>query len=76
MSSTNRTSSSLDSAELSLRPNRLNLMNKFNLALGEPSYEIARLQYDFLEGQMVPDEALAFAQVCLGLLDAAESLRE
>lgn len=74
MLSSDRESNSWDFATLALRPNRLDLIYKFNEILGAPSYEVARMQWDFLEGQMDPEETIAFAKVCLGLINAAAKM--
>lgn len=63
-------------ATLALRVNRIDLIKKFNLAIGAPSYNVAKMQHEFIKGEMEPAEAIAFAKVCLGLIDAAVSAQK
>lgn len=74
MSATYIEESSWYFATLALRSHRVDLMAKFNRILGVPSYEVARMQHDFLEGKMEPEETVAFAKVCLALIEAASKV--
>jgi hypothetical protein len=62
---------SWDFAALVLRSNRADLMYEVNLATGAPSYAVSNMQHEFVEGRMEFNETVAFAKVCLGLVDAA-----
>lgn len=76
----NRTSSSnvtaWDLAALALRRNRVDLMSKFDQVSGPHSEAIARLQRDFIEGNLDPAETIALAKVCMGVIDAAARVKE
>lgn len=63
-------------ATLALRVNRIDLIQKFNLATGAPSYNVAKMQHEFIKGEMEPAETIAFAKVCLDLIDAAVRARK
>jgi hypothetical protein len=47
-------------------------MNRFNQVCGVPSPAVAKLQQEFIDGVLEPEETVAFAKVCFGLVDAAE----
>lgn len=59
-------------AALTLKGNRVDLMNQFNQICGAPSPAVDRLQQEFIDGVLEPAETVAFAKVCFGLVDAAE----
>lgn len=64
-----------DFAALAIRDNRLDLIQKFNLALAPPSPAVQRLQQEFIEGRMDAKETLAFAKVYCDLVNASEEER-
>lgn len=63
---------SWDVAALALRENRVDLIRRFNRVAGAPSPGVTRLQDEFIEGKLDPQEVVNFAKVCLGLIAAAE----
>lgn len=64
---------SRDMAAIGLRENRFDLIQKFNCAAGAPSPAVRRLQEEFVEGKLEADETANYANVCLDLIDAAET---
>lgn len=63
-------------ATLALRVNRIDLIIKTNLATGAPSYNVAKMQHEFIAGLMGPEEVVAFGRLCLRLVDAAPKPHE
>lgn len=50
------------------------LVDNLNCIRGPPSMAMAMLQEEFIDEQMEPDETVAFARVCYGLLAVAMAM--
>lgn len=59
-------------AQYALRSNRVELLRRFELAVGPPSEPMFVLQQEFLNDRMPPEDLSAFVDVCCGLIAAAE----
>jgi hypothetical protein len=62
-----------DVADFSQRDSRARLVKLFNEVAGVPSYAMCTLQEEFVLGRMEPAEAVAFVEVCSGLISVALS---
>lgn len=57
---------------VAMRDRRRRLVNRFNQLTGVPSYSVTRLQEEFIEDKLAPDEMVGFAEMCSNLIQAAE----
>jgi len=62
-------------AEYAVLERRLDLMNRYNEAVGPPSASVARVQSDFIKDRMEPGEIVAFVGVCQSLIFAVNLRR-
>jgi hypothetical protein len=61
----------IDTADLALMQNRVELMSRYNEALGPPCDAISVVHAAFINGAMGPVEMSAFVRVCKRLIAAA-----
>jgi hypothetical protein len=61
-------------AEYAGQAKRIDLISRYNNAVGEPSPGVVRVQEDFLNNRMEPAEVVAFVGVCEKLIAAIQVL--
>jgi hypothetical protein len=58
-------------AQYALLERRIDLIERYNRAVGAPSHAVARVQNDFIKDRMEASEMVAFVVVCERLITAA-----
>lgn len=60
-------------AQYALQNNREILMNSFNKVVGLPSYAVATVQHEFINGQMGAEEMMDYARAIREIIFSIES---
>lgn len=60
-------------AQYAIQVNREELMKRFNEVVGSPSYLVAIVQYEFVNGLMEPEEMVDYARTCREIIFSIET---
>lgn len=60
--------------EMSVLQNRLNLVNRYNQAIGPAGPKVSQVQQDFINGLMKPGIVTTFVKQCEMMIEARRSM--